>query len=93
VTSLLIDITLLGGNCPVQAEGTVNGVPFYFRARGARWTMGIGGDVVGNPDWRVELPYGTDYEAGWMSLEEAEAFIRIAARLWLEQTKGKAAAE
>ena len=27
-----------GGNCPVQAEGKINGKPFYFRARGECWS-------------------------------------------------------
>lgn len=38
-----IDIEWLSGVCPVQAEGTIDGEPFYFRARGARWHIEIGG--------------------------------------------------
>lgn len=29
------------GNCPVQAEGTINGLPFYFRSRGGHWSLAI----------------------------------------------------
>ena len=29
------------GLCPVQAEGTIDGYPFYFRARGERWGLHI----------------------------------------------------
>lgn len=29
------------GNCPVQAEGTINGHRFYFRSRGGSWSMRI----------------------------------------------------
>lgn len=29
------------GNCPVQAEGYINGHPFYFRARGAFWSLRV----------------------------------------------------
>lgn len=85
MTALLIEITLIGGNCPVQAEGTVNGVPFYFRARGKRWSMSIGGQPVGDPAWYYEEAYGDDYEAGWMPVEMAETFLRLAARRWLDE--------
>lgn len=37
-----IVINTLGGNCPVQADGEIDGVPFYFRARGERWSIEIG---------------------------------------------------
>ena len=39
--------------CPVQCAGTVNGQPFYFRARGERWTLGVGGD---EETWMVSTP-------------------------------------
>ena len=42
-----------------QAEGTIDGKPFYFRSRGEHWSSSIGGeDVVGNPEWRHEEEYG-----------------------------------
>lgn len=61
-----LKIGTLGGNCPVQAEGTVDGHEFYFRARGSYWSMSIGGDdVVGKPAWYYEEPYGSGpYDAG-----------------------------
>lgn len=67
----------IGGNCPVQAEGTIDGKPFYFRARGSHWSLSIGGeDVVGEPEWRHEEPYGDGpFDAGWMDVDEARAFI------------------
>lgn len=82
-----IVIEMIGGNCPVQAEGTVAGVEFYFRARGNRWSMGIGGaDVVGAPDWHYEEPYGGEpFAAGWMSTDDALAFIDKAAQLYLSR--------
>ena len=45
-TKAIIIIDSFGGNCPVQAEGTIDGKPFYFRARGSSWSMSIGGDDV-----------------------------------------------
>lgn len=37
------------GNCPVQAEGTIDGFPFYFRARGGSWKLSITCTPDGNP--------------------------------------------
>jgi hypothetical protein len=31
----------ISGCCPVQAEGTINGLPFYFRSRGEHWSLYI----------------------------------------------------
>jgi hypothetical protein len=78
----------IGGNCPVQAEGTINGEEFYFRARGQRWSVGIGGKVVSEPNWYYEEPYGeVMYDAGWMTEEEARAFIEKAALEWEMEQK------
>lgn len=81
-----IIIDMLGGNCPVQAEGTVNGVSFYFRARGERWSMEIG-EGAGDRDvaWEYTEHYGeTPYAAGWMEPNEARAFIEKAAKMYAE---------
>lgn len=77
-------IDWIGGNCPVQAEGKVDGEEFYFRARGNRWAMSIGGpQVVSAPAWRYEEPYGEEpFVAGWMSEKEARAFLEKAVGLW-----------
>lgn len=88
--------------CPVQAEGDVDGDKFYFRARWDSWTFSI----PSNPaDDAVEVSIGAaegyhykqDYgvkeswSAGWMELDEAEAFIRQAAdeyRAWKQRARG-----
>lgn len=77
-------IDTIGGNCPVQAEGTIDGQEFYFRARGMRWSLSVGGrDVVGAPDWYYEEPYGEEeFAAGWMTEDEARAFIDKASGLY-----------
>lgn len=82
--SIEVLIEEIGGYCPVQAEGTIDGERFYFRARGSRWSIGIGGEPVGEPKWDYEEPYGSDFEAGWMDLEEAKSFILKSARMWKE---------
>lgn len=76
-----IIIETIGGLCPVQAEGTIDGKPFYFRARGQRWTIGIEGEPVGFPAWFYAQPYGEPHEAGYLDSPEAtaKAFIQMAA--------------
>lgn len=67
----------LGGNCPVQAEGIVDGQPFYFRARGDEWSLDIGPEDQwhGYGCWRIERDYGSGFDAGWMHRHEALGFI------------------
>jgi hypothetical protein len=81
----VIEIDTIGGNCPVQAEGKINGEPFYFRARGERWALNVGGnDVVSDPRVRIEARYvdkTNKYEAGWMPESDARAIIERAARV------------
>ncbi len=83
-----IEIAWLGGNCPVQAEGQINGKEFYFRARYNSWSLRIGGsDVVMNPEWSHEEDYGySPFAAGWMTEDEARAFIAQAARKYVNGT-------
>jgi hypothetical protein len=84
-----IAIDYIGGNCPVQAEGTIDGKPFYFRARGEHWSLGIGGEPIGEPEWEhcEEYP-GELFEAGWMSQDEARGFIEKGVdiyRIWRDE--------
>ena len=73
---MVLVIRRLHGNCPVQAEGTVDGKEFYFRARWEHWTMGIGGDPVDEPEWFREAKWGdSPVAAGWMPKDEARKFI------------------
>ncbi|AZL60590.1 hypothetical protein EI545_18225 [Tabrizicola piscis] len=68
MSDLEISIRYIGGNCPVQAEGTIGGKEFYFRARGSRWSMSIGGaDVINRPEFYHEMDWGDGpHDAGWM---------------------------
>lgn len=75
----------IGGNCPVQAEGTINGEPFYFRARGRHWSFSVGQDPIGEPHWKHReeyLPGAGPFAAGWMTTDEARAFIDKAAKMF-----------
>jgi hypothetical protein len=85
-----LKIDHIGGFCPVQAEGTIDGVPFFFRARGSHWSIGIGEDPVGimlgNRDgWLKLADYGVFPQAGYMSLEEATRIIEECAREFTAQ--------
>ena len=79
-----LNITMIGGNCPVQAEGDIDGKPFYFRARGQHWSMSIGGpDPVSEPEGNHVETYGDGpFDAGWMSEDEARRCIDMAAAAW-----------
>ena len=81
----------IGGNCPVQAEGTVDGKAFYFRARGSRWTFTVAptqAEMFDAPVYHLEQPYGEGpYDAGWMPRHEALGFITAAIERYREQGK------
>lgn len=86
-----IVLRYLGGNCPVQSEGTIDGEPFYFRARGEEWSIEIGGGFVledaekGIPDtgFYYEEEWGDEpYAAGWMPDDVAREMIDKAAAVF-----------
>lgn len=81
----VLKIDLLGGNCPVQSEGTINGEEFYFRARGNSWRFSVGGDVILNPLWETSDFWGDNpYAAGFMTAEEAFSIIVASAKLYVK---------
>lgn len=90
-----VDIKWIGGNCPVQAEGSIDGRPFYFRARGIRWSISIGeGSLARRGDdrnvWFYEETYGTSpYGAGYMDIDVATDLIHDAALLYRLSLKEK----
>jgi hypothetical protein len=76
-TSIIID--WLEGCCPVQAEGTVNGIPFYFRARGSQWSIEIG------DEWVYTEKYGEWPTAGWMDFDEAKNLIHSSCEKFVKE--------
>ena len=76
-----LTITHLGGSCPVQGDGTVEGIPFYFRARGQHWSMAIGADPVAiscgyKSGWYRQEKWGSGaFDAGFMKKDEALGLI------------------
>ena len=78
------------GNCPVQADGTIDGHRFYFRSRGSRWSLDVGGqDPCADATWSYSEHYGPWPDAGWITDEEALAFIEKGAKLFRETTTTK----
>ena len=91
-----IVINHIGGKCPVQAEGLINGEPFYFRARWKRWQFGIGKDPVGVILGRCEGFYRAApraFNAGYMPLDEAINIIRKCAKEFTDGQAGSGEAD
>ena len=82
LNKLNIKIETIGGNCPVQANGTIFGTAFYFRARGQSYSLAIGEDPVGITErsdgkaWHVKKPWGEhEFDAGYMPVNIALLLI------------------
>jgi len=86
---MTIKIISEGGFCPVQIEGTVDGLPFYFRARGSAWSLSIADTATGDPldsGWYYTQSYSDlPFSAGWMTLAEARTFLEQAVLIWRTQ--------
>lgn len=80
LNKLNIKIEAIGGNCPVQAHGTILGTEFYFRARGQAYSLAIGEDPVEIPTykkgWYVKKSWGEhEFDAGYMPVNLALLLI------------------
>ena len=72
------------GYVPVQGNGTIDGLPWYFRARWDSWSLSISEDADTDPievrwrnasGWYYEDTWGEMFEAGWMPFETAWEII------------------
>lgn len=78
-----LEITSIGGNCPVQGDGTYNGEELYFRARGTHASLSVGSTDGEAPNsWNPRLYASARvteeddiYGAGWLTPEEIEIVI------------------
>lgn len=75
--ALGVRIDMIGGNCPVQAEGYFDDKAFYFRAKYSSWLIEVGPkDIPWSCDeWETEHDWGADDDAGWMPMHVAIGFI------------------
>lgn len=72
IKELNASIEWLSGQCPVQAEGDIGGKKFYFRARWNKWSVAIGDNPVGKPEFIYSESWGnTPGEAGYMTEDES----------------------
>jgi hypothetical protein len=81
----------LGGLCPVQGGGALNGLPWYFRARHDSWQWAIAAAPHVDPvrvslgweqaGWATGGAWGEPggQDAGYMDLADAERLIRESA--------------
>lgn len=60
-----VEVVTFGGYAPVQADGYVDGLPFYFRARGEHWSF----QVAAHPDDNA-------VGAGWPRLDDSMRAMR-----------------
>lgn len=93
--SLAARIEWLSGLAPVQAEGTIAGLPFYFRARHDKWDLSICAKPDGNPvlvqqgwddGYHSSGPYGScgGEEASYMPHLHARYIIQEMAQIFIE---------
>jgi hypothetical protein len=81
MTDIIIDT--IYGDAPMQADGTIGGIRFYFKARGAKWKMLIGAVPLAKDSWSYSEPFGKDFEAGFMTQDQVRAAIHKAGGLYL----------
>jgi hypothetical protein len=65
-----LEITSAGGACPFQAEGTLLGMPFYFRYRSAHATLRVGEDLFDKSLYSAGMEFGDDDLQGWLEEDE-----------------------
>lgn len=66
----------ISGICPVEATGTLDGQPFYFRARGEYWSFHVPHDAsmnIHDTTFNSELAWWAEWEVidSFFSIEEA----------------------
>lgn len=73
-------VTWVGGACPTQSEGTMNGQPYYFRARHGNWDLHMGGKAhIFEPEMVIS---GNDPTVGWMEDGDVIEILRNGARIF-----------
>lgn len=88
-----LEYTFITPGAPVQAEGTVQGYPFYFRSRGDRYRFAISEDESVLPAEMTDRKSGfyilvVGADAGFLSLEEAEDIIEKHTDQYLKEQRG-----
>ncbi len=76
----VIDVTSIGGSCPTQAYGSVDGHPLYFRARHGTWRLEI--SPPDSPDVVAWAAHGDDDTGGCMTNEAVMAILEREGACW-----------
>jgi len=71
-----ISLKVFPDSCPIQIEGTINGVGVYYRARSGRWELYSGGVQYNEKGQPTAL--GTAYVDGGPCVDEDEDNVSIA---------------
>jgi hypothetical protein len=76
-------IESMGGMCPYQAEGTINGYNFYFRYRGGSASLRIGEPeiLITRPHWEAYLDSNDDLGGSLTSEEFVYLFAILLSKL------------
>lgn len=95
-------ITRIYGYCPVQADGFVDGLPFYFHSRFDTWTFAIAGapdidpvqTAIGQaPGFKLQRKYRKrtrgKCDASFMSHAQARVLIETTARYYLNKERNQ----
>lgn len=69
--SLSVNVTMTCEMMPNQFEGTVNGVPFYYRARHGYYAL----TIYPSDDSELVIDEGASSDAGWW--DETTAYHRL----------------
>lgn len=96
----------VGGACPVQGTGHVDGHPLYFRARGWLWSVRIAWDhdadpVLVVPGSRVARGFIADgsfgesrgYAASWMQPDVSRALVSLVVDAFRRRSRDPAEGE
>jgi hypothetical protein len=98
----MLDYQFTCDAAPVQAEGTLEGHPFYFRARGDQWAFSLAEEPELDPvfidsaesasgrGYYLEGQYGApdSFAASYMPLAEARSLIDACARRYRADREG-----
>lgn len=81
-----MDINIDGvyGKKYVTVEGTVNKIPFFFHAREASWSIGIGKYPISRPLFYRQVAYDGLFE---ISKNEIWKFIQTSCQQFLEENR------
>ncbi len=91
---LQLEGVFTSSSAPVQAEGHIAGIPFYFRARHNSWSFAVASSAQADPVlvtgptegfFLTGAVPGGQSAASYLSLQDATAIIRASAAAFLNQ--------